>query len=166
MIVIGFSRGNSWLSAAIRWFTDSEWSHCWVEYPSHVWGGRWIAHAADRGVIKEPAEPKIRRWEPDLARYEAICDLSMGFEAARGCVGKRYDWLSIAGHALRLLAHKVTGGWFGNPHRDAARLTCSEFVAIILQEARVPGTDFWDVESIAPGDVHRLCEGSDLFRKL
>lgn len=165
MIVVGFSRGNSWLATAIRWFTKSHWAHTWIEYPSHTWGGRWIAHATDRGVVKEPAEPKLRNWVV-VARYEARPDLTKGLEACRGYVGKPYDFMAVAGHVVRITGHWLTGRRLFNPSRDAARLTCSEFVARILQAAGVPGTEEWDPESITPGDIEKLCSASDNFQKV
>jgi hypothetical protein len=166
MIVVGFSRGRSWLAAAIRWFTGSSWAHCWIEYPSRAWGGRWIAHATGRGVLKELAQPKLDYWRV-LARYEVRAPgITQGMEACRMYVGKPYDFMAIVGHVIRLVAHWATGRRFFNPSRDAARLTCSEFVARILQGAGVKGTETWDPESIAPGDIEKLCSASDDFHRL
>lgn len=148
------------LATAIRWFTGSPWAHCWIEYPSHTWGSRWIAHATERGILKELAQPKLDHWRT-VARYEVVPDITRGLEACRGYVGKPYDFMAIVGHAIRIVAHWATGKLFFNPSRNAARLTCSEFVARILQEAEVRGTEGWDPESVAPGDIEELCSTSD-----
>jgi hypothetical protein len=153
------------LAAAIRWFTSSYWAHTWIEYPSHVWGGRWIAHATERGIVKEPAEPKLKKWGA-VARYGAPPNVTKGLEACRGYVGKPYDFMAIAGHVVRIVGHWLTGKRLFNPSRDAARLTCSEFVAKILIEAEIVGTEDWDSESITPGDIERLCSTSEDFRML
>lgn len=165
MIVVGFSRGRSWIATAIRWFTSSYWAHTWIEYPSHTWGGRWIAHATERGILKELAQPKLDYWGA-VARYEVVPDVTQGLEACRGHVGKPYDFMAIAGHVVRIIGHWATGKKLFNPSRDAARLTCSEFVAKILKNAGVAGTEDWDPESITPGDIERLCSSSEDFRML
>ena len=121
-----------------------------------------MAHATDRGLLKELAQPKLDYWGV-VVRYKAVRDITKGLEACRGYVGKPYDFMAIAGHVVRIVGHWVTGKRMFNPSRDAARLTCSEFVALILKEAGVPGTESWDSESITPGDIEALCSRSDDF---
>lgn len=166
-IVFGFSRGNSLISACIRWFTDSEWSHCWLEFDCDELGGRWIAHATDQGVIIEPAEPKLAYWGAHVRRYEITAPgVERGIREAASCIGKRYDWMAILGHAARLVAYKLTGKRYGNPARNAARLTCSEYLATIAKRAGMDGTEDWDPESIAPSDIEEYANVSSLCTEL
>lgn len=164
MICIGFSRGRSVRSKLIRWATGTEWSHVWIEYPSHVWGGRWVAHSAENGVVKVPAEPYLASCET-VKRFEAQVDLTKGLRACREFVGRDYDY-KVIWNALLLVVHRWTSWkWLlGLASRDISRMTCSEFVATILKKAGLPEARGMEPEFITPGDLFKLCETSDKFR--
>lgn len=163
MIYIGFSRGKSLRSKLIRWATAAEWSHVWVEYPSHVWGGRWIAHSAELGVVKAPAEPYLASRERTI-RYEVKVDITRGLEACRDHVGKRYDYKVIWNALLGVLLRVTGWKWLRKiVVKDSSRFTCSEFVTSILKEAGVTGTEGMDPELTTPGELETFCASSNDF---
>jgi hypothetical protein len=163
VIYIGFSRGRSLRSKLIRWATAAEWSHVWVEYPSHVWGGRWVAHSAENGVVKVPAELYLASRET-VKRFEVKPDITGGLEACREFVGKRYDYKVIWNALLGVLWRATGWEWLKKiVSKDSSKLTCSEFVTSILKEAGVVGTESMDPELTTPGDLESFCSSSDDF---
>lgn len=163
MIYIGFSRSRSIRSKLVRWATGAAWSHVWIEYPSHAWGGRWVAHSAENGVVKVPAEPYLASCEA-VKRFEVKVDITKGLEACREFVGRKYDY-KVIWNALVGVIHRVTKWqWlYKIVSKDSSKLTCSEFVSSILKEAGVIGTEGMDPELTTPGDLERFCSSSPIF---
>lgn len=163
MIVIGFSRGHSLRSKLLRWATAAQWSHVWIEYPSHLWGGRWVTHSAENGVVKVPAEPYLASQETVL-RYKIGVDVTEGFKQCRGYIGRKYDYKMIWNGLLGVI-HRVTKWqWlYKIVSKDSSQFTCSEFVTLILKKAGVPGTEDMDPELTTPGDLEKFCSKSDNF---
>jgi hypothetical protein len=159
MIVIGFGTNEKWTSKLIRWVTRSEWSHVWIEYPSGVWGGRWVVHSWESGVVKVPLElirekyPKHRSY--DLNRGE----MAQGFDWARERIGASYDY-GVIWNALMLVMYRATGWeWLHRILlRNAAKFSCSEFVSGFMKASKVKGTEDWDPEFMPPVDLFQFCE--------
>jgi hypothetical protein len=174
MIYIGFGTNEKWTSKLIRWATKSEWSHTWVEYPSGVWGGRWVAHSWKDGVVKVPLE-QVEANYTKRKLYECRVDLSTGFKWARSYITADYDY-GVIWNGLILALHRATKwDWLMQiAARNAAKFSCSEFVASILKASGVRGLessgvvgddveDRFDPELTTPGDVERFCAASDDF---
>jgi len=166
MICIGFGTNEKWVSRLIRWATKSVVSHVWIEYPSGVWGGRWAAHSWDRGVVKVPLE-QVEEAYPTRRIYELkiqVDQLSPGFDWARKRIYAAYDY-GVIWNGLLLVLHRATGWKFleGAIHRNAAKFSCSEFVAGFLKAAGVNGTESVDPELTTPGDLEKFCSSSNDF---
>lgn len=174
MILIGFGTNDKLASRLIRWATRSPWSHVWIEYPSGVWGGRWVAHSWADGVVKVPLE-RVEAAYPRRKLYECQVDLSQGLEWARRYIAASYDY-GVIWNGLILAVYRVTGWkWLQRiVHRNAARFSCSEFVGGILKASGVRGVessgavevgieDRFDPELTTPGDLERFCADSDDF---
>jgi hypothetical protein len=155
---------KSWLICKI---TDSKVSHSWIEYPSHVWGGQWVAHSTSRGVIKEIQE-SVRERYPVHEIYECKADLKKGLDSVRKYVGTAdYDF-GVLWNGVLLLVYKLIK-WKWLYHlviRNTAKLTCSEFVALILKNAELPGTEEIDPELTTTGQLKAIVTASDDFQRV
>ena len=174
MIVIGFGTNEKWTSKLIRWATRSEWSHVWIEYPSGVWGGRWVAHSWADGVVKVPLE-RVEAAYPKRVVYECRADLTEGLKWARQYITAGYDY-GVIWNGLLLALHRATGwDWLTRiVARNAAKYSCSEFVSGIFKASEVRGVessgvvggdtaDRFDPELTTPGDLAKFCADSDDF---
>ena len=93
-------------------------------------------------------------------------DLQPGFIGVRDYIGKKYEYLSLLGSAIRILIWWIFGKKILNPIRNTARLTCSEFVSMIMKDAVLPDTDGWDPETVSPEDIFEYVEThKKLFKK-
>jgi hypothetical protein len=149
-----FGTNDSLRARLIRWSTGSPWSHVWIEYQSEVWGGWWAAHSAEDGVVKVP-DTRIWTRYPRRLTYELHVPLDGGFDWARHVIGAKYDY-GVIWNALLLVLFRVTKWqWlYKLVARNAAKYSCSEFVAGFLKAAGVKGSENWDIELMHPGAVH------------
>lgn len=180
MILVGFGTNDKLASRLIRWATRSEWSHVWIEYPSGVWGGQWVAHSWADGVVKVPLEC-IEAAYPRRKLYECRLDLTEGLKWARQYIAAGYDY-GVIWNGFLLVLHRATGWqWLTRLiARNAAKFSCSEFVSGILKASGVRGVrssgavevtsdelgvdgDRFDPELTTPGDLDRFCADSDDF---
>lgn len=167
MICIGFGTNEKWTSRLIRWATDSQWSHVWIQYPSPIWGGWWTFQSWSNGVVLVPAEqtnfqyPKRKIYSFDSRDY----DLARAFNWARDRVGSDYDYRVIWNGTLLVLL-KITGWKFlwDIAMKNAAEFSCSELACNFLQKAGVVGTEAMEPEFTTPGDLENFCWGSPDFR--
>lgn len=165
MICICFGTNDRWTSRLIRWATKSDVSHTWIEYPSDVWGGLWVAHSSADGVVKEPQE-RVRKKYPIYEAYECRVDLTDGFQWAREHVGHtKYDY-GVIWNGLLLVIHGITKWeWLRRvAWRCASKLSCSEFNTSFLQGAgTVKGIEVYDAELTTSGALREFCRGTDDF---
>jgi hypothetical protein len=158
VIRIIFGTNNSLRARLIRWATKSKWSHVWIEYPSEMWGGWWAAHSAEDGVVKVPHNRLWSRY-PKRTMYELDVPLDLGFEWARRVIGARYDYGVIWNALLLVLFRATRWEWlYQVVARNAARFSCSEFVAGFLKAAGTEGTEHWDVELMPPEALYRYMQ--------
>lgn len=166
MIHVGFGTNEEWTSKLIRWATKSRWSHVWIEYPSEVWGGRWVAHSRADGVVKVPME-RVEKMYPTRKIYEcrlSVDRLTSGFGWARRHISARYDYGVIWNGLLLVLYRATKWQWlWGIVTRNAAKFSCSEFVGGFIKEAGLADTESLDPELTTPGDLEKLCSSSNDF---
>jgi hypothetical protein len=142
--------------------TGSKWMHVWIEYPSEDWGGEWIAHATNDGVVKVPAEPYIAKvkTQGEIKRYKIVgIDPRVGMKSSRELVGLEYDYKSLAWNMFVLLLYRLFGRHVIGPALDRTKMTCSEFIAYILQGSGILDQDA-EPEFFSPGDIEAFCEKS------
>lgn len=164
MICIGFGSGSGWRSKLIQWATASEWNHVWIEYPSTCWGGMWAAHSAEHGVVKEPCA-RVRNGYKRTYIFEVKgFDLTPGMKKSKELLGRRYDF-KVIWNAVLLVIHRSTGWkWLWNlAAKDITKLTCSEFVTMVMKRAGLPEAQRLDPEFTTPGDLFKLCKASKTF---
>lgn len=167
MICIGFGTNDKLHSRLIRWATESEWTHTWIEYPSGVWGGRWAAHSGPDGVVKVPVKT-IEKVYPRRVVYECFLDtdaLWPGFAWAHKHIGASYDY-GVIWNAVLLVIHRATRwAWlYKVVSRNAVRFTCSEFASGFLKASGVKGAEKFDPELTHSGDLERFCSVSEDFQ--
>jgi len=163
MICICFGANDKWVSKLICWATEADYSHTWIEYPSMVWGGLWVAHSSSGGVVKVPQE-RVRKTYPVSEIYECRVDLDDGFRWARGYIGAKYDY-GVIWNAILLVLYRFTKWEFLKKivWRCTSRMSCSEFGAGILKNSGIAGTEDMDIELTTTGALRSFCMASDDF---
>ena len=182
MICIGFGANDSLRSKLIRWATGSEYSHVWIEYPSTCWGGQWVAHSAEHGVVKEPCERVRARYDRTYIFEVKDFDLTPGMQASKELLGRRYDFKVIWNGLLLVLNRVLKSKWLWKlAAKDMSKLSCSEFVTVVMMRAGLPaiqsgefvhqvmgrlgieGATEVEPEFVTPGNLFRLCKSSKTF---
>lgn len=156
---IVFTAGTHWISRLIRWVLRSEVSHVFIEYPSELWGGRWVAESTKGGV---------RKVQASMARHhvkmEYVCkfDIAPGLKSVAKYVGVKYDYVGALVMGMLALFWR----WFKiklkHPLRSSKAQFCSEFVSRALINALFINPIFtntvdWDPEQSGPDDLLRFC---------
>jgi len=135
-IVIGFSYSRDFKGWLIRKAIGGYWNHTWIGYTDPVWGGKWVAHATKDGVVVQPAEELEKHYEVSVG-FKIISDLEVlkAMRETRDYIGLPYDYRAVIINGLLLLLYKLTGVQWFDPVINQNKLSCSEFVALILQRA-------------------------------
>jgi hypothetical protein len=150
MIVVGFSRSNNFLGWLIRKATGGNWNHAWVGYTDPVWGGQWVTHAISDGVIPQRVELLKKNYD-DWMCFEVVgLDIEEGMRKARNYVNKKYDFKAVILNGILLALYKVTGVEWFNPIINHNKVSCSEFVALILQGCNFEPVMGKDAEMFPP----------------
>jgi hypothetical protein len=166
MIYVGFGTNNKLRSKLIRWATKSKWSHAWIEYHSDLWGGVWAVHSHKQGVVKVPFEQIYEEYTKRKI-YQCDCDTERGFAWASKRVGLQYDY-GVIWNGILLVLYGLFGWEFlwKLVVRDAARMSCSEFVAGFLKAAEIEGMENFDPELTTSGMLEKFCFSSKDFTAL
>lgn len=155
-IYFGFSTTDVWLSKIIRAGTGSKYSHCWIRHGSAVWGGTWITHA-DWPVLRQwPWRAATTQWTVKQL-YRPTWDVRPALASVRADFEEGYDVPGLLGMVFVELAWKWFRRRVKNPFASPKAVFCSEFVADIFRAAKLPGTEHWDTEALAPEDVADFC---------
>lgn len=163
-IRIVFTAGTHWISRLIRWVLRSQVSHVFIEYPSDMWGGRWVAEATKGGVRKVQAQ-KARHHV--AAEFKCKFDTRVGLASAAEYVGDAYDYSGAV--LLGVLA--LLWRWFKvkvrRPLRASKAQFCSEFVARILMSVPEVMVADWDPEQSGPDRLYCFCsKHPELFERI
>jgi len=163
VIGIGFGTNDEFTSRLARWATGSAWSHVWIEYPSKVWGGQWVAHSTPRGIVKMPLAGVLRDY-PVHVRFNCNHDVSKGFEWAREYIGSPYDY-GVIWNSLLYVVYRASHMkcLYNVVSRNASKYTCSEFVTEFLKVSGVNSILQFDPELTSPGMLYDTCVASYVF---
>lgn len=136
MVRLQLATERSLVSAFIRWYTWSDWSHVDFVLPD----GNLLGARLKGGVqVRKPGYAPFSRTLvlecPDAP--ERVYDFALSQ------VGKPYDWWAIVGMGLR------------HDWRDPARWFCSELVAWCFEMARYPLLRAKSVDRITPQGIWR-----------
>jgi len=165
-ILLGFSTTGVWLSRLIRWATRAKYSHCWVRHGSEVWGGLWVTQADWPVVRTWPWRAASRSWTVKKL-YRPRFDIHPALARVRRDFEDPYDIAGLFGMVLVTIMLKWFKRRIKNPLASPSGVFCSEFVAKILVEAKLPGTEHWDPQGMTPKQVEAYCAKHDeLFEVL
>jgi len=154
--VIGLGTNDKFVSRLIRVATNGWCSHTWLEYSSIRFGGLWVIHATDTGVVRERIMDIWRRY-PTRKRYEVRWDLTEGMRQAVEALGTPYDYGSTLTNALLLVLNRYTSYAPPDIARNPKLFNCSEFVAMILKASGIPGHGQIDPEATSPIKLDSIC---------
>ena len=169
MICIGFGTNERLASRLIRRATESDWSHTWLEFPSSVWGSKWVAHSGPGGITKIPLSI-VEEAYPERSVYLIGIDvkrLHTGFRWARDHIGSDSGY-NVAWNGFLFLLWRATV-WerlYGTIRKNVARYTGSDFVAGFLKAGGVTGFEKSDPKQVTPGHLERFCNHSNDFQWL
>lgn len=154
-VTIVFTASDHIISRLIRWATHGEVSHCYLEYSSELWGGRWSAEADAKGVHKKPAEASRHAV---YAEYECSgFDVPPCTKAIRKYIGASYDYAGLGLLALIKIAWQVFKVKIRHPATSTRAQKCSELVARFLQAGPLPETKVWNPETVEPQQLLDWC---------
>jgi len=153
MVRLCFGREDNLRSKLIRWSTAGLWSHVWFEL--ELFNQRWVLHSAVGGVCLVP--PSRLPAYTATAVVELPVAVSELLVAARARMGAGYDF-GVIPNGLLLVAFRLTGiRWF-DPVRNGNRFSCSEFAALVLQQAGMDKLSHLDPELTTPGMLAQALE--------
>lgn len=152
----GIKPGGGLAMWLVRLGTFSRYGHaCIVESINPVPGPHVVTviEALPSGVTRSYVEPSEFRWSTGGPIVPTEGQRQLIVAVALDCLGRGYDWPSIAGFVVRFFGAK-----FGySPDHPDNRLFCSELVVWAYREAGVdlfPGKAPGDV---SPGDLVDYC---------
>jgi len=165
MIVIGFSRSNDLKGLIIRAITGGYWNHAWIGYSHPIWGGQWITHADSSTGQVISARAEILRENYDESCCFGIIGLNIehGMKRTRNYINKKYDFASVIYNGILMLAYRATGVEFFNPIINHNKMSCSEFVTLILQRSGFEPAQGKEAELFPPDGefgLYNLCKRS------
>ncbi len=137
-VYIGFTRGDSFISKAIRFVSEGDVNHVFFLYWSALWGC-WMEHGAIGSGFN--ALPVTTNGLVDgctcLIDFVGY-DLSLGFKRNAQLIGAKYDYTAIPGMVwVEAMEH-----WFRrnvrNPLQTGSRVFCSEIGGKIVIDSKVP----------------------------
>jgi hypothetical protein len=147
---IGFSTTTGLLSRLIRAATGAPVSHCFIVYPSEVFGGPMVLEASGAG-FRMIAWRKFDRTNKLIAVYRVKQPepvLRAGLLALAPRLGDAYDSLSLIGYLLRTVFSLRRVPW-----NSRKKLVCSEAVALYLHRC---GIEVGRIGLVTPRDLFEL----------
>lgn len=133
---VGFSRTDTFVSKAIRWFLGSNISHTYIRYHDEFMDMDWVAHADWPGVIPIPAD-RFEKENVAVEEYEfEIPKAALKFNLHR-FVGGRYDYLAIFGWAWTIAFRRWLKQKIKNPIDDPKKMICVDFCLRVLNTAKI-----------------------------
>ena len=157
MIKIVLTSSNSLIGKIIRWITNGDVSHVFIQYPSDLWGGEWAAEALSKGVIKRPAEKARHRVVRD---YRCKFDAKPGLHAIREYIGVPYAFEGILIAGWLILLYRIFKKKIRRPLHNTSAQFCSEVTARFfdavpeLPKPQLPLHDgAWNFNVVSPEDI-------------
>lgn len=136
-LTLGFSTTKSFISKAIRWFTNSEVSHTYIRFYDEFLETELVMHADWPGVIIEEAalfrlqNVVINEFEIDDPRMKA--SLKRNLRMLR----KKYAWWNIAKWAWLITFRRWVKKKIIAPTEDPKEIICVDFALHITNNCGV-----------------------------
>lgn len=162
-VLICFTAGRPWWSRILRRVMRCEINHVMTLYSGELWGGWWAVQVDEMGVRLVPALRALSGCVKILC-YEYRASLMPGLLSMRDYIGQRYDWRGLAWGVIRILLQRIFGNGVHRAWHSYNRMFCSEFVATMLQRAKVPGAETWDPSSIPPSYLLNFVQAGEFTK--
>jgi len=161
---IGFSSSKSFISKAIKWFTKSKWSHCFIIW--RITGPDdediLLVEAGEFTVQIVPFSKYIKGdYEFEIYDVSPLIDSSKKKEADKKLISKietYYGWLQLIGFGIVILLRKWFG-WKSKKNIWGKGKICSEIVAEYLIDCGIDKHSLCsdkDINLISPEDIYQF----------
>ena len=148
-ISICFSTTDNLVSRAVRWFTQSDMSHCYITFRDQTLDRVMIMESDWGGFTMVPWDSPTIKGKQLIARYTINAEEAVQVEAVRGLVdflGTGYDYMSLVALAIRRLRKG-----FERPFTSPTKLICSESVVKFINAcgvADLPKPHMWTPQDV------------------
>jgi len=163
MIRLVFTASPKLFSRLIRWCTESDVSHVFIQAPDDLFECDWTIEATFPKVTRRPAEK---------ARHHVVCEYECLFdakEALRGIQKEMDTWYSIADLPAQfwwIFTKRFFKRWARHPFRSLSGNVCSEFITKWFRASTMlPNTKQFSPEYTTPKDLRIYAETWPKFFK-
>jgi hypothetical protein len=130
IVYAGFTRGSSFISKQIRFWSEEEVNHAFFLYHSRDWGC-WLEHGAINSGFNAVAAGQAGLVKDSVHLLIPPVDLRVGMQAHPELLNSRYGWGELLGMLPVELAERL-GKKIRNPFARKASNFCSEAMALIV----------------------------------
>lgn len=162
---VGFaSKKGNFISKAIRWFTQSKWSHTFIMY--QVEPEALVVEAGTFEVLIDLPK-KYDTHHYVTAYFEPVGfsgeEIEKGISKIRQKIEVHYGWLQLVGFIPVVIFKRLFGKKISNPAKGG--IICSELVLLYLR-ALEPGAkwDHMDKNTTSPEDLFVEISGHPKFK--
>lgn len=161
---IVFTKATGFVAWAIRLITGSVASHVAVELDDGTFlqadqGGVQIS---DRNVFLLSGERTIiAEFEPKLEINQLI-DIEWG----KSKIGAEYDYLGLVGDLIPMMSWRWFHEKIGDPFGSATGYWCSEFIAALDQQKKIPEFQEFNPRTVSPGQLLDSMNAGTSFTKI
>jgi hypothetical protein len=165
---LGFSTSSSFISKAIKRWTKSKVSHCYIVYRDQTFCSDMVIHATDWRV-------KIIMYAEFARKTKVVEEFNLldgeGISGHKGLVSvaplldKKYDIWGLFGYMWVLIGRFFGRSW-RNPLASDDKYVCSEFGGLWARDSGVPGFEDVDLETLTQQDLLEMVEDSSHFQKV
>lgn len=148
---IVFTKASGFVAWAIRKITGAEASHVALELDDGTFlqadqGGVQIS---DRTTFLENGQRTIiAAFEPKPETLPLL-DVAWG----KSKIGASYDYLGLVGDVIPMMSWRWFHTKIGDPLGSAAKFWCSEFVACLDQQDKIPEFQKFNPRTVSPGQL-------------
>jgi len=148
---IVFTKASGFVAWAIRTITGAQASHVALELDDGTFlqadqGGVQIS---DRATFLENGDRTI------IAAFEPTPEILPFLDVAWGKsqIGHDYDYLGLVGDLIPMMSWRWFHTKIGDPFGSAAKYWCSEFVACLDQQDKIPEFQQFNPRTVSPGQL-------------
>lgn len=150
---IAFTTSPNWFSRAIRWFTKSQWSHCFLILDDILWQDALIFEASAWGV-RISLWSKYASHKTETFSINKICSSKCLYKF----LGAKYGYFQILGDIIAKI--------FRLKHNPCTKdYVCSEIVLRFLKENDFTEFEKLDPNLASPEDIYKIIYSSNTFTK-
>jgi len=152
-VFICFVKESTWYGKIIRKVTSGSINHTFFIFRSNEWND-WCAIDIDyRGVIQVAATSTLKDVVKLRCFYCKTHDLTKGILAHKNLLGKKYDFASIFGSLLKVIAKKWFHKTIKNPVDNKHKYICSEYLTMCIAASGIEWASFMDFNSVQPEEL-------------